>query len=114
MPIDNNFFFDLQDPLMFDTYLTVKYGLKWVHYNVPITRNNGTSRTYGDLYTYFTNQPDFKMAIGYIRNDSPCNQYWTAKARYFYFDKNQAPHLASKVLTTPLILKKSFYGKPKD
>ena len=101
-------YFDLTAPLLVDTYLTVKYGLKWVHYNIPMLKTNGVARTYGELYHFYTNKPDFKMAIGYARNEE--GEYWTAQKPYFYFDKNQAPNLIDRpALKNKLLLKKSSY-----
>lgn len=100
-------YFDLTTAIMVDTYLTVKFGLKHVHYSVPKIRNNGTARTYGCLYHHFTKRDDFKFAIGYVRGED--SEYWTGQVRYFYFDKNTPPYLVQHVLKSPLYLKKSSY-----
>lgn len=100
-------FFDLNDGLMVDTYLTVKYGNKFVHYNIPKIKYNGYPRTYGELYFFYTSKPDFKMALGYARNED--GDYWTAQQQYFYFDKVQAPNLVDRPpLKHKLYLKKTF------
>lgn len=99
-------YFDLNSPLMVDTYLTVKYE-KMVHYNIPKLKRNGEARTYGDLYHFYTTKPNFRMAMGYIRYESECGNYWQGLKRWFYFDKNNMPYMVDKSLDYPLILKKN-------
>lgn len=98
---------DLYDELIIDTFLVVKIGDKFVKYNVPCVRKNGVVRTYGDLYMYFTTKkPLFRMAMGYVRQESECGLYWMGQQQYFYFDKYKAPELTSKSLKSPLLLLK--------
>jgi len=104
-------YFDLNDGLMVDTYLTVKYGNKFVHYNIPKIKANGFDRTYGDLYWFYTSKPDFKMAIGYVRGEE--GAFWTAEKQYFYFDKIQMPNLVDRpALRNKLFLSKSYLKSP--
>ena len=100
-------FFDLNDGLMVDTYLVVKYGIKFVHYNIPCIKANGEARTYGELYWFYTSKPNFKMAMGYVRKDD--GEFWTAQKQYFYFDKIQMPNLVDRpALNSELCLKKGY------
>lgn len=98
-------YFDLTEPLPCDTYLTVKFGLKWVHYNIPRMKVNGELRTYGELYNFYTTKPDFKMAMCYMRMEE--GDYWTAEGRYCYWDKKQMPHLIETKIKNKMYLKKS-------
>ena len=70
-------FFDLMEDLWFDTYLVVKYASgKLVHYNVPLFNSKKNRvRTYGDLYSYFSNREGFRFAIGYIRKEDETLEY---------------------------------------
>ena len=100
-------YFDLNEPIFSSTYLTVKYGMKWVHYNIPRLKKNGEPRTYGELYHFYTQKPDFKMAMGYLRGED--GDFWFATHRYFYFDKNEFPLMSEMVLKNRLILPKTVY-----
>lgn len=98
-------YLDLTEPLMIDTYLTVKLGNKFVHYAIPIERKDGTLRHYGDLYKYFTQKKGFRFAIGYLLGQD--GEFWTGQNQYFYFDKKEAPFLSFKETTRKLLLLKS-------
>jgi len=101
-------YFELFQPLYIDTYLSVKLGNKWVHYIIPVVRKDGTTRTYGDLYKYFTQKKDFRMACGYILQETLCNKFWKGQIQYLYFDKNRAPYLIEdKKLKHPLLFAKN-------
>lgn len=97
---------DLTAALPVDTYLTVKFGMKWVHYNIPCIKKDGTQRTFGELYHFYTKKKDFKMALGYIRREDETAKYWTAQTQYFYFSKVDMPYLVSRRLEKKLLLKK--------
>ena len=97
-------YLDLTAALPVDTYLTIKFGLKWVHYNIPRMKRNGEFRTFGDLYHFYTTKPSFKMAVGYIRSED--GDYWTAQTQYFYFSKVDMPYLVERRLEKKLVLKK--------
>ncbi len=98
-------YLDMTDPLMVDTYLTVKIGVKFVHYAIPRKRKDSTLRLYGDLYKYFTQKEGFRFAIGYLLSED--NEFWYGQNQYFYFDKNNAPFLSFKETANKLILIKS-------
>lgn len=102
---------DLLDTLTMDTILMVKYGLKWCHYNIPISKSNGRPRTYGELYLFYTNKPDFKMAKGYVRLEH--GNCWKWVHQYFYFDKKTLPRFDGRILNKPFIMSKSYIKSPK-
>lgn len=87
-------YLDLSDALQVDTYLIVKFGNNFAHYGVPRERKDGTLRQYGDLYTYFTKQKDFRFAMGLLLKDE--GDFWSGVNQYFYFDKKEFPHLHFK------------------
>ncbi|MFK7983467.1 MAG: hypothetical protein AB8G86_26030 [Saprospiraceae bacterium] len=92
---DKKDYLDLADPLIVDTYLSVKIGSKFVHYAIPRERKDGTLRMYGDLYKYFTQEKkDFRFAIGYLLSDDEVN--WYGQNQYMYFDRSDAPFLSFK------------------
>ena len=97
--------FDLLDGLMVNTILMVKYGNSWCHYNIPKLLKNGNVRTYGYLYNFYSNQPDFKMAKGFIRGED--GDQWIWSHQYFYFDKNTPPEFSERILKTKFRMKKS-------
>lgn len=97
-------YLDLTDALMVDTYLSVKIGVKFVHYAIPRERKDGTLRLYGDLYKYFTQKKGFRFAIGYLLSDD--KEFWYGQNQYMYFDKNEAPFLSFKETANKLILAK--------
>jgi len=88
--------FDLFDGLMVDTILMVKYGNSWAHYNIPKLLKNGEIRTYGYLYNFYSNKPNFRMAKGYIRGEE--GNQWKWSHQYFYFDRNTAPIWDERIL----------------
>lgn len=95
-------YLDLTEPLMIDTYLSVKIGDKFVHYAIYRERKNGTLRTYGDLYNYFINKKKgFRFAIGYCLTED--SEFWYGQNQYFYFDKNEAPFMSLKETNYKLI-----------
>ena len=95
-------YLDLTEPLMIDTYLSVKIGSKFVHYAIPRERKDGTLRMYGDLYKYFTQKKGFRFAIGYLLSED--KEFWYGQNQYMYFDKNEAPFLSFKETSNKLIL----------
>lgn len=95
-------YLDLTEPLMIDTYLSVKIGAKFVHYAIPRERKDGTLRLYGDLYKYFTQKKGFRFAIGYLLSED--KEFWYGQNQYMYFDKNEAPFLSFKETSRKLIL----------
>ena len=97
-------YFDLTEPLMIDTYLSVKIGSKFVHYAIPRERKDGTLRLYGDLYKYFTQKKGFRFAIGYILSED--NEFWYGQNQYLYFDKKESPFYSIKETNRKLILLK--------
>lgn len=99
---DKKDYLDLTEPLMIDTYLSVKIGSKFVHYAIPRERKDGTLRLYGDLYKYFTQKKGFRFAIGYLLSED--KEFWYGQNQYMYFDKNEAPFLSFKETTRKLIL----------
>lgn len=99
---DKKDFLDLTEPIMVDTYLSVKIGSKFVHYAIPRERKDGTLRMYGDLYKYFTQKQGFRFAIGYLLSQD--KQFWYGQNQYFYFDKANAPFLSFKETKEKLIL----------
>lgn len=101
---DKKDYLDMTDPLMVDTYLSVKIGDKFVHYAIPRERKDGTLRLYGDLYKYFTQKKGFRFAIGYLLSDD--KEFWYGQNQYVYFDKNEAPFLSIKETKNKLILAK--------
>ena len=110
--MENKEYFDLFTELPVDTFLVVKFGSKFVKYNVPIERKNGSKRTFGNLYDHFTKREDFRFAIGYIRGET-LDGYFSGQTQYFYFDRRTAPYLKSKRLDYPLLLKNPSHYKPK-
>ena len=99
-------YFDLFDDLLINTYLSVKLGNKFVHYIIPYQRKDGTIRTYGDLYKYFTQKEGFRMAMGYMLEVDETGKFWAGQNQYMYFDKNTAPHISERKLGYPLLLPK--------
>ena len=100
---------DLYDNMMVDTYLSVKIGDKFVHYIVKVNRKDGSVRTYGDLYLYFTTKkPTFRMALGYFLEEDESGKFWLGQRQYMYFDRNKPPELLPKIreLKSPLIFEK--------
>jgi len=97
-------YLDLTEPLMIDTYLSVKIGAKFVHYAIPRERKDGTLRLYGDLYKYFTQKKGFRFAIGYLLSED--KEFWYGQNQYMYFDKTEAPFLSFKETSRKLILNK--------
>ena len=98
--------FDLHDQLTLDTFLRVKYPKnKWCTYIIPTMRNDGTIRTFGDVYLYFTTKTDFRFAMGMILNETLCGKFWTGKSQYLYFDKKRPPELLEplRVFTTQFV-----------
>lgn len=95
-------YFDLTEPLMINTYLSVKIGSKFVHYAIPRERKDGTLRFYGDLYKYFTQKEGFRFAIGYILDED--KEFWYGKNQYMYFDKKNTPFYSIKETKNKLIL----------
>lgn len=92
---------DLMIELPMDTYLSVKWANgKFTHYMIPTHRKDGSRRLYGDLYSYFTGQKDFRFAKGYRREEE--EKFWKAEMQYFYFDKKQGVVISTKLLETPL------------
>lgn len=110
---------DLTTELLHPVWLAVKYtnpkaynGQSWCNYIIPIERKDGTKRCYGDLYTYFTNNKDFRFAIGYYLEESECTMYWKAQNQTFYFAANRTPYLTGKRLEKPLLqLKRELKGR---
>lgn len=110
-------YFDLIEELYVDTYLSVKYSKEdgktvFVHYAIPRKRKNGTFRSYGDLYNYFTQKKGFRFAIGYILEEDESGKFWKAQNQYFYFDKNELPYNSFKELKNSLFLLKNNSYKP--
>jgi len=99
---DKKVYFDLTEPLIINTYLSVKIGTKFVHYAIPRERKDGTLRLYGDLYKYFTQKKGFRFAIGYALSED--KEFWYGQNQYFYFDKKEAPFYSLKETKEKLIL----------
>lgn len=99
-------YLELIEPLMIDTYLSVKIGSKFVHYAIPRERKDGTLRQYGDLYKYFTQKEGFRFAIGYLLSDDTIN--WYGQNQYLYFDKKEAPFLSFKETKKFTLLKRKL------
>ena len=95
-------YLDLTEPLMVNTYLSVKINFKFVHYAIPRERKDGTLRLYGDLYKYFTQKQGFRFAIGYFLSED--KEFWYGQNQYMYFDKSKAPFLSFKETKNKLIL----------
>ena len=96
-------YFDLTEPLMIDTYLSVKLGTKFVHYAIPRERKDGTLRLYGDLYKYFTQEKkNFRFAIGYLLSED--KEFWYGQNQYMYFDRLNTPFYSIKETSQKLIL----------
>ena len=92
-------YFDLTLPLITDTILIVKIGSKWVHYNTPINKKDGTRRTYGDLYHYFSNQDGFRFAKGYVRQGDPSlGECYSYQFQYLYFSREEPPMMDNREL----------------
>lgn len=101
--------FDLHSNLTVDTFLRVKIGNTFVTYITPVERKDGTARTYGDLYMYFTTRKTgFRFAMGFILSETLCGKYWQGRTQYFYFDRYRVPELLDpvKTLDNPLIFPK--------
>ncbi len=101
--------FDLTDELVCDTFLAVKMTMYsgrpgFVHYAIPVTRKDGSTRQFGDLYNYFTKKEGFRFAIGYVLGED--GKYWTAKNQYFFFSKRKLPHWSIKESEKKLLLPK--------
>lgn len=99
---DKKDFLDLTEPILVDTYLSVKIGSKFVHYAIPRERKDGTLRMYGDLYKYFTQKQGFRFAIGYLLSED--KEFWYGQNQYMYFDRLNAPFLSFKETKDKLIL----------
>lgn len=98
-------YFDLMNELTIDTYLSVKIGEKFVHYIIPVERKDGSKRTFGNIYDYFTKKDGFRMALGYILTET-LDGYWKGQTQYFYFDKKTHPYLVEdRKLQAPLLMK---------
>lgn len=85
---------DRTNDLPCNIWLSVKYtnnenprGFSWCNYQIPVQRKDGSYRSYGDLYFYFISKKGFRMAMGYILEESDCKMIWIAYKRIFYFDK---------------------------
>lgn len=107
-------YFELTNELLCDTILIVKKDNKndntkvvWVHYVVPLfNRKLGRNRTFGDLYLYWSNIPEFRFAKGYVRQESECGKFWEYKTQYFYFSKEEPPHMDTKELKVERFISK--------
>jgi len=92
-------YFDLNSDLICDTLLLVKMGSKWVEYVIPIKRKDGSTRTYGDLYHYYSNITDFRFAKGYVLGESLIYDAYTYKHQYMYFSKEELPYFDNRELS---------------
>ena len=101
---DEKEYLDVLSQLPLDTLLVVKFGDKFVKYNVPREGKKGPV-TFGKLYDHFTKRKDFRFAIGYISGET-LDGYWSGQTQYFYFSKKDVPYLKCKTLNSPLLLKK--------
>jgi len=105
--------FELDDILLMDTYLTVRYKNselfgkdKWAHY-ISFVNYRGSIMTYRKLFQKFANKKGFISAYGYILEEN--ETHWLARKRYFKFDKLLAPSPDIKILDKPLKLIKPQY-----
>ena len=90
--------FDLHSELAVDTFLRVKTARGWVTYIVNTHRKDGSARTYGDLYMYFTTKKEgFRFAMGMILSETYCGKFWQGKTQYLYFDNYRVPELLEPV-----------------
>jgi len=104
-------YFDLSNSLLADTILCVKYTSAsgapvWVHYNIPLNRSNGSERSFGDLYTYFSNKEGFRFAKGLIRLEE--GEFWKGISQYFYFSKEEPPHMDVRQFKSPIYISKKL------
>lgn len=97
-------FLDLNEQLMIDTYLIVKFGNKFCHYALQREKKNGELRYYGDLWKYWPQQKDFRFAMGLILNEE--GEFWTGQNQYMYFDAKEPPHLFAKETKKFFLLKR--------
>jgi len=111
--ISNEFILKLEDDILLDTYLTVRYHNpfgkdRWAHY-IIFRVNPGKTKTYRDIYRYFVEKEGFLAAYGYILFEDESKTYWLGQSRYFRFDRTTPPEVDTKILDSPLRLQKPQY-----
>lgn len=87
------------DFLMVNTVLAVKLGTRWVHYLVPVRKNNGLIRTIGHITSYFRGKRDFRMAVGYVWNGRL--DFVQVQQQWLYFDSRRQ-EMEMKELKRPI------------